>query len=69
MADIQIGTKADTPADKLNVNLNVSTQQARKSGSSTGPKGGFWWGTKKKKSAVARVRIKTGDGKLVVNRS
>ena len=72
MAEIQIGsqidTKTDTQADTLNVNLNVSTQQARKSGSSTGPKGGFWWGTGRRKSSVARVRIKLGDGKLQVNK-
>jgi small subunit ribosomal protein S9 len=70
MADIQIGSqidiKADTPADTLN--LNVTPQNARKSGSSTGPKGGFWWGTGRRKSSVARVRIKLGDGKLQVNK-
>jgi len=31
------------------------------------PKGGFWWGTGRRKSAVARVRIKPGDGKFEVN--
>ena len=62
MADIQTDPQANT------LNLNVSTQQDRKSGSSTGPKGGFWWGTGRRKSAVARVRIKTGNGKLVVNK-
>jgi len=30
-------------------------------------KGGFIWGTGRRKSAVARVRIKPGDGKLVIN--
>ena len=62
MADFQTDTQADT------LNLNASTQEDRKSGSSTGPKGGFWWGTGRRKSAVARVRIKTGSGKLVVNK-
>jgi len=32
------------------------------------PKGGFWWGTGRRKSAVARVRIKLGEGKLIVNK-
>ncbi|MHC4130710.1 MAG: 30S ribosomal protein S9 [Planctomycetota bacterium] len=31
-------------------------------------RGGFWWGTGRRKSAVARVRIKPGTGKLVVNK-
>ena len=31
-------------------------------------KGGFWWGTGRRKSSVARVRIKPGDGKLLINK-
>jgi small subunit ribosomal protein S9 len=31
-------------------------------------KGGFWWGTGRRKSSVARVRIKPGSGKLVINK-
>jgi small subunit ribosomal protein S9 len=57
---------AETKTDNLNV--NVSNQTERLSGSSTGPKGGFWWGTGRRKKSVARVRIKLGDGKLVVNK-
>ncbi len=30
-------------------------------------KGGFVWGTGRRKSAVARVRIKLGEGKLLIN--
>jgi len=57
---------AKTKTDDLNV--NISTQKERLSGSSTGPKGGYWWGTGRRKSSVARVRIKPGDGKLMVNK-
>ena len=32
------------------------------------PKGGFWWGTGRRKSSVARVRIKAGDGKMLINK-
>jgi len=32
-----------------------------------GPKYGFYWGTGRRKTAVARVRIKAGDGKFEVN--
>ena len=31
------------------------------------PKNGYWWGTGRRKAAVARVRIKPGDGKFEVN--
>ncbi len=30
-------------------------------------KGGYWWGTGRRKTAVARVRIKVGTGKFTVN--
>lgn len=30
-------------------------------------KGGFIWGTGRRKSAVARVRVKPGDGKFLIN--
>jgi len=32
------------------------------------PKGGYWWGTGRRKSAVARVRIRPGTGKLLINK-
>jgi small subunit ribosomal protein S9 len=31
-------------------------------------KGGFYWGTGRRKTSVARVRIKPGQGKLLINR-
>ncbi len=31
-------------------------------------KGGFYWGTGRRKTAVARVRIKPGKGKFTINR-
>lgn len=31
-------------------------------------KGGFYWGLGRRKSSVARVRIKPGEGKLVINK-
>ncbi len=34
----------------------------------TKSKGGYWWGTGRRKSSVARVRIKPGSGKLIVNK-
>jgi small subunit ribosomal protein S9 len=34
----------------------------------TPDKGGFIWGTGRRKSSIARVRIKPGSGKLVINK-
>lgn len=31
------------------------------------PVNGYWWGTGRRKSSVARVRIKEGSGKILVN--
>jgi small subunit ribosomal protein S9 len=31
-------------------------------------KGGYYWGTGRRKSSVARVRIKPGDGKMLINK-
>ena len=28
----------------------------------------YWWGTGRRKSSVARVRIRSGDGKILINR-
>ncbi len=32
------------------------------------PDGHWWWGTGRRKSAVARVRIRPGEGKFIVNK-
>jgi small subunit ribosomal protein S9 len=32
-----------------------------------GPSGNWWWGTGRRKTAVARVRVKPGSGKFIVN--
>jgi small subunit ribosomal protein S9 len=37
-------------------------------GSTSEPKYGYWWGTGRRKSSIARVRIKTGSGKLLINK-
>ncbi|MCP4247726.1 MAG: 30S ribosomal protein S9, partial [bacterium] len=30
--------------------------------------GGYYWGTGRRKSSVARVRVKPGDGKFIINK-
>jgi len=57
---------ADTQTDNLNIEINPKPKKS--SGPSSESKSGFWWGTGRRKSSVARVRIKPGDGKLLVNK-
>ncbi len=57
---------AETKTDKLNIKASTQTKPA--SSPASGPKGGYWWGTGRRKSSVARVRIKPGKGKLLVNK-
>ena len=70
-AELNIGGAAETqpvanPAkpDLGRVNPAPDQRVAKKSAD----KGGFYWGTGRRKSSVARVRIKPGSGKLVVNK-
>ncbi len=37
-------------------------------GNKSKEKYGYWWGTGRRKCAVARVRIRPGNGKLIVNK-
>jgi len=57
-----VETKTDKP------DVDVSSQTKTASSPASEPKGGYWWGTGRRKSSVARVRIKPGDGKLIVNK-
>jgi small subunit ribosomal protein S9 len=53
-------------ADTLNIGVvpAVAQPQAVKKGPD---KGGYWWGTGRRKCSVARVRIRPGDGKFMIN--
>jgi small subunit ribosomal protein S9 len=70
-------TKIDNPAVKVveKKAANVTEKKAAKrtkplpEPAKKGPdKGGYYWGTGRRKSAVARVRIKPGKGKLLINK-
>ena len=62
-------TKTDNPNIGLNTGLEAEGPQASPKPAKKGPdKGGFYWGTGRRKSSVARVRIKPGDGKLLINK-
>jgi small subunit ribosomal protein S9 len=58
--DIEVAETAPEPV--VDTALKVAPK------SQTESKGGYWWGTGRRKSSVARVRIKPGSGKLVVNK-
>ncbi len=57
---------AETKTDKPEVDISSQTKPA--SSPASKPKGGYWWGTGRRKSSVARVRIKPGGGKFLVNK-
>jgi len=44
------------------------TSAATSGGNKQAKKYGYWWGTGRRKSAVARVRIRPGKGKLLINK-
>ena len=48
---------------------NDAAVAAQSSAKKKGPdKGGFYWGLGRRKNAVARVRLKPGEGKIIVNK-
>jgi len=62
-------TKIDNPDAEVEVTEQTPAKQPKVAPNPTSePKGGYWWGTGRRKSSVARVRIKPGSGKLVVNK-
>ncbi len=52
---------SDTPA------TTPATESAASPAVSAPLKGGYWWGTGRRKTSIARVRLKPGSGKYVVN--
>jgi small subunit ribosomal protein S9 len=56
-------------AETLNIGVVIpAVAPAPAQPAKKGPdKGGFYWGTGRRKCSVARVRIKPGDGKFIVN--
>ncbi|UCF00283.1 MAG: 30S ribosomal protein S9 [Planctomycetota bacterium] len=62
---------AETKEDNADVGSSSRTQGTQPKSAPAppgGPKGGYWWGTGRRKSSVARVRIKPGNGKLQINK-
>jgi len=60
-------TKVDNP--DVRVSEPAPESQPKPAPNPTGEsKSGYWWGTGRRKSSVARVRIKPGSGKLMINK-
>jgi small subunit ribosomal protein S9 len=67
MAETETKTKKPTVSIGLKAAAEKpqpSTEPAKKGAD----KGGYCWGTGRRKSSVARVRIKSGEGKLLINK-
>ena len=60
---IDIGSATETGTEKPTIVVNRNVAERRKKPD----KGGFIWGLGRRKSSVARVRIKPGEGKLLIN--
>jgi len=62
-------TKVDSPATKPALRSESAVPAPSAKAAKKKPdKGGYYWGTGRRKSSVARVRIKPGDGKLLINK-
>ena len=61
LADLKLGEAAPAPIPPETV-AEATAKKAEPD------KGGFIWGTGRRKSSIARVRIKPGDGKLEINK-
>ncbi|MHC4637150.1 MAG: 30S ribosomal protein S9 [Planctomycetota bacterium] len=60
--------QTDNQVEGLNIAEPVEVSQEAPQHRKEPDRGGFFWGTGRRKSSVARVRIKPGDGKLLVNK-
>ena len=63
MAEQLIATNAVESADSTD-----QTAPAKQVAEAQPAKYGFWWGTGRRKAAVARVRIRPGEGKFLINK-
>jgi small subunit ribosomal protein S9 len=70
MSEEATPTATETPAAPAATLIEAPVEeQVRPLGEPAKPdRGGFIWGTGRRKSAVARVRLKPGDGKFLVNK-
>lgn len=61
----------ETKVDNPDIELGEKPAEGRPKPAPTSskePKYGYWWGTGRRKSSVARARIRPGTGKLLINK-
>ena len=63
-------TRTDEPAGEVNIGSAAKKPEpvSRAPKRKEPDKGGFYWGLGRRKSSIARVRIKPGEGKLLINK-
>jgi small subunit ribosomal protein S9 len=66
MAEAQKDNPVDSP--KVKVAAAAAAPKPQHKLAKKPDKGGYCWGLGRRKSSVARVRIKPGDGKLLINK-
>jgi small subunit ribosomal protein S9 len=66
MAEAQKDNPVDSP--KVKVAAAVAAPKPQHKPAEKPDKGGYCWGLGRRKTSVARVRIKPGDGKLLINK-
>jgi small subunit ribosomal protein S9 len=65
MADMQEQNAAVEQKPKAEA---AEPKQTIRTGNQGKQKYGYWWGTGRRKTSVARVRIRPGNGKLIINK-
>ena len=68
MAETEPQAKTDSPENDKIAETPKKKEPKPAPTATTDAKGGYWWGTGRRKSSVARVRIKPGNGKLLINK-
>ncbi len=61
-------TQANNPVDSPKADAAVSAPKPQRKHVKKPDKGSYYWGLGRRKSSVARVRIRPGDGKLLINK-
>ncbi len=60
--------QTDNPVDNPKVDAPTGAPKPERKAAKKPDKGSYCWGTGRRKSSVARVRIKPGEGKLLINK-
>jgi small subunit ribosomal protein S9 len=63
-----VEAQMDNPVDNPKIDAPTGAPKPERKAAKKPDKGSYCWGTGRRKSSVARVRIKTGDGKLLINK-